>query len=224
MGDTSPHGRQLALEEHEGPATHLRYMLPMAPPTHVQDLATACVASVKAVTGIELDYSDETLPLLDHYTRSLFEESKEMPSQEILTLVAPMCGAYFGEVARRRFGTLRWHAPPEQYAEWRLEGERVFVYFNPIGLALEVLTEADAPGWNAHMELRDEDRQAVEHAVELFGSVRESDYYSFAVRFETLDQVMEALVRETQRRREEQRSYGSDTYRRAAAERRADAS
>lgn len=194
----------------------------MSPPTHVQDLATACVASVKAVTGIELDYRDETLPLLDHYARSLFSDGKEPPAEEILTLVAPMCGAYFGEVARRRFGTLRWHAPPDEYADWRLEGERVFLYFNPVGLALEVLTEADAPGWDAHMELRDQDRDAVKHAVELFGSVRESDYYSFAVRFETLDQVMEALVREAQRRREERRSYGSDVYRHAVEKRRAD--
>ncbi len=191
----------------------------MATPTHVQDLATACVASVKAVTGIELDYGHETLPLLDHYARSLFEDGREPPAQEILTLVAPMCGAYFGEVARRRFGTFRWHAPSDQYAQWRLEGERVFVYFNPIGVALEVLTEADAPGWNAHLELAARDQEAVKHAVELFGAVRESDYYSFAVRFETLDQVMEALAREAQRRHEEGREYGSDVYRRAYEER-----
>jgi len=165
----------------------------MEPPQHVADLATACVASVKATVGMTLDLGVETLPVLDHYAHGVLEATDE----EILRLTAPMCGAYFGEILRRRFAGFRWHAPKEAFDEWRLELEPAFLYFNPVGIALEVITEADAPGYHAHLGLRPEDREEVERAIALFGDVRASDYYSFAVRVrsEVLEQAMEALGR-----------------------------
>ena len=48
----------------------------MSVPTHVQDLAAACVTSVQATLGLELDFGHETLPVLDHYAR----EHVEAPS------------------------------------------------------------------------------------------------------------------------------------------------
>ncbi|MEM9068439.1 MAG: hypothetical protein AAGE52_08025 [Myxococcota bacterium] len=181
----------------------------MPVPTHVQDLATACVASAKAVVNIELDFTTDTLPILDHYAQQALGE--DATQEQALGLIAPMCGAYFGEVVRRRFEMLRWHAPPDEYGGWRLEGENIFVYFNPIGVALEVLTQADADGWNAHVEVQPKDRDAVKHAVELFGAVRETDYYSFGIRLETLEQILESLVREA-RVRGEKRTFGSAMY------------
>lgn len=163
----------------------------MDTPQHVADLATACVASVKATVGMTLDLSTDTLPVLDHYAHGVLDASED----EILSLTAPMCGAYFGEILRRRFSGFRWHAPKDAFDEWRLELEPAFLYFNPVGIALEVITEADAPGWHPHLGLRPEDREEVERAVALFGDARPSDYYSFAVRSEVLEQAMEALAR-----------------------------
>lgn len=164
----------------------------MDTPQHVADLATACVASVKATVGMTLDLSVDTLPVLDHYAHEVLEASED----EILSLTAPMCGAYFGEILRRRFAGFRWHAPKDAFDEWRLELEPAFLYFNPVGIALEVITEADAPGYHAHLGLRPEDREEVERSVALFGDARQSDYYSFAVRSEVLEQALEALGRQ----------------------------
>jgi len=183
----------------------------MTVPTHVQDLATACIASVKATLGVELDFGHETLPLLDHYAR----EHVEAAAEEILQLVAPMTGAYFGEVVRRHVQTARWHAPVDQYPEWRLEMEQVFQCFNPIGIALEVISGADSDGWHAHVRTLERDAPLVKHATQLFGAVREDDYYTFSLRFETIEQVFEALARQLEKGNEP--FFGTQDYAREIA-------
>ncbi len=194
-------------------------------PTHVTDLATACVHSVKQTLDIALDLQPDTLPILDHYVREILERDAEG-----LALGVSICGAYFGEVVRRRFESVRWFAPQaisdvlrteelahgemagDPYPEWRLEFEQVFLHFNPLGVALEVAETADAAGWKAHLGVQKRDREAVDASVALFGVARERDYYSFTVRFEVLEQVVEALVRERQHRKESPGSYGPVDY------------
>jgi hypothetical protein len=200
----------------------------MSVPQTVLDLATACRASVLATVGVELDFEPETLPILDHYAknhRELAAGEKVRPgkrktkntaagkaeSDELLGLVAPICGAYFGEVLRHRFEAMRWHAPDDEHGLWRLEAEPVFLFFNPIGTAVEVIEEKDAPGWGAHLRVRPNDREAVRAALELFGDVRDTDYYSFTVRFEVFEQVMETLGRQA-RERSERRFWESAEY------------
>lgn len=161
----------------------------MEPPEHVLELANACVAAVANALKVELDFTHETLPILDHYV-----SQTKGPRDEILGLVAPMCGAYFGEVVRRALGPMRWHAPSDDYARFRLEHELVFLHVNPIGIALEAVLERDAEGYGANLGLLDRDRAEVGRAVDLFGDVREDDYYRFAVRYEVLEQALTALL------------------------------
>ncbi|MCB9634080.1 MAG: hypothetical protein H6721_18320 [Sandaracinus sp.] len=190
----------------------------MSVPTTIVDLANACRASVLATVGVELDFEPETLPILDHYaknhaTLAVGDPLERAPksrsddaSDELVGLVAPMCGAYFGEVMRHHFdGVFRWYAPDDEHAVWRLEAEPIFLFFNPVGVALEVMEQEDAAGWGAHLRVRPNDREAVRAALELLGDVRDSDYYSFTVRFEVLEQVLETLGRRAQERGE--RSY-----------------
>ncbi len=56
--------------------------------TAVMDLTVACVTSVKNASGMELDLSQDTLPILDHYARLL-----DAPRDEMVSLMAPMSGA-----------------------------------------------------------------------------------------------------------------------------------
>src|SRR5262245_50506381 len=142
----------------------------MEPPEHVVELANACVVAVANALKIELDFSQDTLPLLDHYV-----SQAKGPRDEILGLLAPMCGAYFGEVVRRALGSMRWHAPSDDYASYRLEHELVFLHVNPIGIALEAVLERDAEGYGANLGLLDKDRGDVARAVDLYGDVREVD-------------------------------------------------
>ena len=157
--------------------------------TAVFDLTAACVTSVKNATGMDLDLSQDTLPILDHYATLI-----DSPRDEIVSLVAPMSGAYFGELFRRLFDDGQWMTESDDYADWRLQFERCSLRFNPIGIALEVLLGHDLPGWGAHLQTAPEDTRRVEQALEVYGDVRDRDYYTFTVRFEAIEQVYLGLL------------------------------
>lgn len=155
----------------------------------VMDLAIACVTSVKNATGLELDLTQDTLPVLDHYA-GMVKSSRE----EIVGLLAPMCGAYFGELVRRELGAGQWVDIDGAHEDWRLAFPPTSLSFNPIGVALEVLLHTEAEGWGAHLDVAPSDREAVDAALAVYGTVREDDFFRFAVRFEGVEQAVRALL------------------------------
>jgi hypothetical protein len=180
-------------------------------PAVVEDLALGAFRMVKNRLDFELDFTPETLPVVDHYLQQLREEDGGRPDEETVSVVAPCVGAYFGEVVRRSLPGLRWHAPADDYASWRLEGERVFLCFNPIGAALEALFREAVDGWNAHFTLLPEQRTLVNRSLEATGAVREDDYYRLAVRHEALEQAL-GVLENAARQKDEPRAFGRDVY------------
>ncbi|WP_156339144.1 hypothetical protein [Chondromyces crocatus] len=83
-----------------------------------------------------LDYTPETLPLLDHYLNQARNgvESKE----EVKLLLVNAAGAYFGEVVRRKHASW-WRADADDPSEWRLEFESAYLAFSPMVLVRELL-------------------------------------------------------------------------------------
>ncbi|TFH31984.1 MAG: hypothetical protein E4H00_02395 [Myxococcales bacterium] len=157
--------------------------------TAVKDLTIACVTSVKNASRMELDLTQDTLPILDHYAELL-----DSPRDEIVSLMAPMCGAYFGELLVRELDDGQWMTDPEDYSEWRLRFERCSLSFNPIGIALEVLLGQDIPEWDAQLRTAPEDQLRISKALDVYGDVRDRDYYTFTVRFEAIEQAYLALL------------------------------
>ena len=155
----------------------------------VIDLTVACVTSVKNATGMDLDLNQDTLPILDHYA-----ELVDSPRDELVSLMAPMSGAYFGELLRRQFEDGLWVTDPEDYTSWRLRFERCSLEFNPIGVALEVLLGQDLPDWGAHLQTAPEGKLRVEKALQVYGEVRDQDYYTFSVRYEAIEQAYLGLL------------------------------
>jgi hypothetical protein len=181
--------------------------MPTDPPVII-DLAAACRLAVRQAVGVDLDFTQDTLPLLDHYVGQA-TGSRE----EITALVVPMCGAYFGEVLRRSLGPAQWDIPENaEPSEYRLQFERVFLELNPLGMALEAVTRAPAEGWGAHLALRPTDRALVEDAVDVLGDVRDEDFYRFGVRFEVVEQAVEALRRKAKQPGEPIAEYGPADY------------
>ncbi len=177
-------------ETHEEPA-----LLP--PPPHVGELAVACIGYVQRSLGVELDFTPETLPLLDHWlqqarteVRGLDLDKREEPL--IDAVVAP-AGAYVGEVARRLLGG-RWFCPPGEYRRWRIELTNVFLSFNPIGLALETVLGKEAEGSNAFFRVHPNERAIAERAVANLPEVPEEEYYAPSSRLEVLQIVADALA------------------------------
>ncbi len=157
--------------------------------TAVVDLSVACVTSVKNASGMVLDLTQDTLPILDHYAGLI-----DAPRDEITSLVAPMSGAYFGELLVRQLEDGQWVTDPEDYTGWRLRFDRCSLTFNPIGIALEVLLGQDVPDWGAHVQAAPQDEFRVKKALEVFGDVRDRDYYTFTMRFEAIEQAYLSLL------------------------------
>jgi hypothetical protein len=183
-------------------------------PPQIGDWAETCREFVKEALALELDYTPETLPLLDHYLRT----KADQPSDEVRDLLTPPLGAYFGEVVRRSMQGVRWHAAGDEYENYRLEFEGVFLHFNPLGVAAEALSASDVEGFGAHFQILDESRGVVEEALARNDAVLADDYYSFTVRFETLELLISVLLAFESQHTAQPRRFGRDVYRAASGE------
>ena len=177
------------------------------PPSEVSDLAAACVRFVQGALDFTLDYSAETLPVLDHYLR----EQVRSAHAEATDLVASAAGAYFGEVVRRRIAGARWHCPAGDYASFRLEWEPFFLWLNPLGAAHEALAGTEVEGSNAHFQVLDEARSEVERSLAASGPVRGDDFYRLSVRLEALEQVADVLIG-LEQKQPKPRHFGPEVY------------
>src|SRR5687767_1973198 len=117
-------------------------------PEVVEDLALGAFRMVKDKLAFELDFTPDTLPVLDHYLREL-----RGADEKILSVVAPCAGAYFGEVLRRSLPGLRWGGTEGEYSAWRIEAARVFLCLHPIGMVLEGLYGEAVDGHPSHVAI-----------------------------------------------------------------------
>ncbi len=171
-------------------------LLAAEPPQEILDLAKACVGFVERAIGVRLDFTLETLPLLDHYLAGarnvlLGHEKAEVgaPSAELLAQAA---GAYVGEVVRRRHPC--WWRLAGEGLEPRLEFRRVYLSVAPVTLIHEALAlhpDHGAPALGG-MELDDRDRRAAGARLAELPEVSEEEYVAPSTRVEVVDIVVDA--------------------------------
>ncbi len=155
------------------------------PPPEIAELAEAARQYVLTAVGPELDYSPETLPLLDHYLRGAGENVRERP--ELAELLARSVGAYFGEVVRLALPSF-WRLPSSDARDWQVCLEQVFLAFNPTAFAWDALFEsADHDGPSSELVLDREDREALEQRLAALPPVSESEYWLLSTRFEVIE-------------------------------------
>ncbi len=159
------------------------------PPPEVAELCAACVRFVATRYGVHLDFTPDTLSLVDQWVRDARGELAARP--ELVPLVEGAAGAYLGEVVRRAFGA-RWILPRE-HSDWRLGMSTVYCAFNPLGMAREALMLGDAEGWHAHFELDPAEREDIEARLAALPEVSEDEYYAPSTRFDVVQLVVETL-------------------------------
>jgi len=159
-----------------------------APPV-IDELARACVRYVQEAMGMQLDYEPETLPLLDHYLASRRRDLASRP--DLASLIARAAGAYFGEVVRRRVQTF-WHVPTDDPSSWELRAEPVYLSFNPVAVAHDVMSHGDEEGPTSRLELDDEDRDLVEARLAELPAATENEFYSLCTWLEVIDIAVDA--------------------------------
>lgn len=157
-----------------------------AVPERVREYADQAVAYVRRALGVTLEYDSDTLPLLDHYLRSV-------PGDQTATLelVVATSGAYFGEVVRRRLGG-RWEASGEE-EQWRIVLP-TGLNFSPAGFVASAIAQADLEDLDSEIDAPPRMRPYVQQALARMGEVSVEDYYSLCGRLDTLEHVHEVLV------------------------------
>ena len=163
----------------------------IAPPEPVADLVTGCLDYVRRALGFELDFTSETLPVLDHYIATVRDLKAERP--ELVPLVARAAGAYFGEVVRA-FVPGFWRVPSANIHDWELCSRVCFLRFNPIGVAYDALYgEAEHDGPRSMLRCAPEDREFLERRLATLPPVPAEQYHLLTTRFEVIEVASEAL-------------------------------
>ncbi len=159
-------------------------------PAHIEEYAQNCVRFVLQALGVTLDFSAETLPVLDHYLKGAKKDITGRP--EALPLLAAAAGAYIGEVIRRRHPAM-WLAPVEDFESWRLDlsGTSVTVY--PVAMARDAIAGEVDTSSGASIDLDEEDRQLVSARLEDLPYVSEEDFLAPSTRVEVVDITVDCI-------------------------------
>lgn len=160
-----------------------------APPEAVTELAAACVRFVGTRYKVALDFTPDTLPVVDQYVRDALGEVDTRP--ETLAVVAASVGAYLGEVMRKQFGAF-WFADGDHSA-WRLYFTHVYLACNPLGMVLEALSPELAEGWHAHFEVDPGDADVVSARLAAIPDVEAELFAMPTTRMEALTIVHDTL-------------------------------
>ena len=153
----------------------------------IQEYATQAVEYVRRAVGLPLEYDSDTLPLLDHYLRSV-------PTEEpaAVKLVVMTAGAYFGEVVRRTIGG-RWEYTDEAVEEWRVVMP-AGLSFSPPGFVAAAIARAALEDFDTELDAPPRMMPYVQAALANMGAATEEEYYSLCGRLDTLEHVHEILV------------------------------
>jgi hypothetical protein len=185
-------------------AIAFRTMAIAEPPPQILDLASACLEYVDRALGFTLDFSSDTLGVVDHYATTVRANLATNPS--LGPLIGPAVGAYFGEVVRVRFHGF-WRVPPNQH-DWAVCLRTVFLNINPIGVGYDALygsTDHDGP--RSALRVAPEDREFLDRRLETLPPVPEDQYHLLTTRFEVLEVAAESL-----RAKMEEEGYGGTEY------------
>lgn len=175
-----------------------------AVPARVSEYADQVVAYVRRALGVALEYDSDTLPLLDHYLRTV---PQDQPATTVLVIATS--GAYFGEVVRRRLNG-HWEipvpntgvshgngqdlaVPPFEGADWRMVLP-TGLSFSPAGFVAAAIAQADLDDFDSEIDAPARMRPHVQQALARMGELPVDEYYSLCGRLDTLEHVHEVLV------------------------------
>ena len=156
-------------------------------PSAVLEHADQAVAYVQHALGIAMEYDSDTLPILDHYLRSVPQRRTEM-----VRLVAATAGAYFGEVVRRHLGG-QWDLSAGDPIAWRLVLP-TGLSFSPAGVVAEAIAQEDSDDLPSAFDAPLKLRPHLELALARMGEVTIEVFYSLCGRLDTLEHLEDVLL------------------------------
>lgn len=152
----------------------------------MQEYADQAVAYVRRALNMTLEFDSDTLPILDHYLRSVPQD--QGAATELIIVTA---GAYFGEVVRRHLGG-RWELA-EEPKTWRVVLP-AGLSFAPAGLAAAAIVQSELGDLDTELDAPPRMKTYVQQALERMGDVSEEAYFSLSGRLDTIEHLHEVLV------------------------------
>ncbi|MBN2801507.1 MAG: hypothetical protein JXR91_00280 [Deltaproteobacteria bacterium] len=174
----------------------------------IDQLAERCIVHVQKRFNLTLDYTAETLSLLDYYVKELVTEENrgtvpipgDIVRLNLLPLFAPTLGAYFGETLKRIFGG-RWRYTNREPQYWRFEFDTFFVRLNPAGIAANAIAEAPFEEWAGQIMSAPILMPKLEERLNHAPQVAEDELFSFSTAFELIQitgEYLKALSEKTE--------------------------
>lgn len=158
-------------------------------PPNIEEYAAQTVRYVHTALEVTLAYDSDTLPLLDHYLRTVPEERAAT-----LTLVVVTAGAYFGEVLRRHLGGAWEIYDDDEEIEWRLVLPSG-ISLAPAGMvAAAIVRSDDLDELDTGLYVPPALQGQVEAVMDRMSRVTEDEYYSLCGRFDTLSHLQSVLT------------------------------
>jgi hypothetical protein len=174
----------------------------MSPPPAVKNFIDAAQRFVERAIHVRLDGSEASLAFVDHY----IAETRRGGAikDDVLALIAPAIGAYFGELAIGRFGgAWRIEREGDDPAAWRVElAGAAPLTFSPVGKAAAALRGEEVDGYDASFATSDELLAPLGEALAATPPVDERYFYSLTGRLETLECALDILAELMRRKRE----------------------
>jgi hypothetical protein len=162
------------------------------PPDEIAELVGMCVEAVARAAGAGLDFTPDTLPILDHYVSLAADSARARP--ELLPLLSRSVGAYFGELLRRELPGF-WRIPSANVHDWALCARHVFLWINPFGVAFDALSaDSEHEGPRSQLHVAPEYRAAVDARLALLPEVPPEEFFLLATRFEVIQLAAETLA------------------------------
>ena len=70
----------------------------------------------------------------------------------------------------------------------------MYLTFNPLGMARESLTLAEAAGWHAHLEMDDAEKDDILARLARLPDVSDDEFYAPSTRYDIVEIAVEALL------------------------------
>ena len=157
----------------------------------VREYCDMLVSAVREAVDYGLDYSIETLPVVDHYVSLIQKDSQTR--DEVVILVASMAGVYFGEVLKRRFGA-EWHLhDTSDPFTWELFFTSCPLAIRPVHISYEIITRREDSAIDSSLRTAPARQKILYDYFESLGQVTEDEFFSFSGRTEILMAALDLL-------------------------------